>query len=104
MIPTTAFLRQTAPGLRTAMARPLVHIRAPAPKGLGIAGQRFNMEESRGGKSKLIFRFGLKDVPTELYPMMFVVGAAVVGATFAIGRHFWLDGLRLTPSGGKSPK
>lgn len=33
------------------------------------------------------------DVPVELYPMGFVVGAGVIGAAFAIGRHFYLDGV-----------
>lgn len=36
------------------------------------------------------------DVPVELYPMGFVVGAGVIGAAFAIGRHFYLDGVSRT--------
>ncbi|OCF38385.1 hypothetical protein I317_07853, partial [Kwoniella heveanensis CBS 569] len=48
-----------------------------------------------------IFRFGLRDIPVELYPMAFVVGAACIGAGFAVGRHFYLDGLRVGPSGKK---
>lgn len=62
-------------------------------------GKRFNTQESRGGKSKLIFRFGLRDIPVELYPMAFVVGAACVGAGFAVARHFYVDGLRVAPAG-----
>ena len=38
------------------------------------------------------------DVPVELYPMGFVVGAGVIGAAFAIGRHFYLDGVSKTKS------
>ncbi|KAK1925454.1 hypothetical protein DB88DRAFT_509117 [Papiliotrema laurentii] len=61
--------------------------------------KRFAQLDNRGGKPKLIFRIGLKDVPVELYPMAFVVAAGCCGGLFAIGRHFWLDGLRTGPSG-----
>lgn len=33
------------------------------------------------------FRFGLKDVPVELYPMFVVVVAACLGGAYAVGRH-----------------
>ncbi|CAE6494287.1 unnamed protein product [Rhizoctonia solani] len=42
-------------------------------------------------KAKLVFRFGPKDVPIELWPMAAVVGAGIVGAGFAISRHFYKD-------------
>ncbi|KAG9126947.1 hypothetical protein FRC07_001280 [Ceratobasidium sp. 392] len=42
-------------------------------------------------KAKLTFRFGPKDVPIELWPMGAVVGAGLVGAGFAISRHFYKD-------------
>lgn len=32
----------------------------------------------------------------QLYPMAFVVAVACVGAAFAVGRHFYLDGVSLT--------
>ncbi|WVF70327.1 hypothetical protein IAT40_005117 [Kwoniella sp. CBS 6097] len=103
MFPTTAALRQTSSALRRpamrATALPPTH--NIASTGLGIAGRRWNTQEQRGGKSKLVFRFGLRDMPVELYPMAFVVAAACVGAGIAIGRHFYLDGLRVGPSGKK---
>ncbi|WWC86421.1 uncharacterized protein L201_001298 [Kwoniella dendrophila CBS 6074] len=99
MFPSTVALRQTS----TALRGPILRTSIPrgsitSTTGLGIAGRRWNTQEQRGGKSKLIFRFGLKDIPVELYPMAFVVGAACVGAGFAVGRHFYLDGLRVGPS------
>ncbi|KAG8763474.1 hypothetical protein FRC11_003163 [Ceratobasidium sp. 423] len=42
-------------------------------------------------KAKLVFRFGPKDVPVELWPMGAVVFAGIVGAGFAISRHFYKD-------------
>ncbi|CAE6407744.1 unnamed protein product [Rhizoctonia solani] len=42
-------------------------------------------------KAKLVFRFGPRDVPIELWPMAAVVGAGVIGAGFAISRHFYKD-------------
>ncbi|CAE6488345.1 unnamed protein product [Rhizoctonia solani] len=42
-------------------------------------------------KAKLVFRFGPKDVPIELWPMGAVVFAGIIGAGFAISRHFYKD-------------
>ncbi|KAJ1311513.1 hypothetical protein OPQ81_009999 [Rhizoctonia solani] len=42
-------------------------------------------------KAKLVFRFGPSNVPVELWPMGAVVFAGVVGAGFAISRHFYKD-------------
>ncbi|KAK6905876.1 hypothetical protein L486_08159 [Kwoniella mangroviensis CBS 10435] len=97
MFPSTIALRQSS----TALRRPVLRSTSIASTGLGIAGRRWNTQEQRGGKSKLIFRFGLRDIPVELYPMAFVVAAACVGAGFAVGRHFYLDGLRIGPTGKK---
>ncbi|WVW82478.1 hypothetical protein I302_104489 [Kwoniella bestiolae CBS 10118] len=101
MFPSTAALRQTSTALRAPALRTAVPRTSIASTGLGIAGRRWNTQEQRGGKSKLIFRFGLRDIPVELYPMAFVVAAACVGAGFAVGRHFYLDGLRVGPTGKK---
>ncbi|KAI5452555.1 hypothetical protein NCC49_000717 [Naganishia albida] len=51
-------------------------------------------------KAKLVFRFGLRDIPVELYPMLVVVVAACVGGTFALARQFYKDSsdFRLLPS------
>ncbi|ORX37411.1 hypothetical protein BD324DRAFT_448418 [Kockovaella imperatae] len=93
MIPTSAVL-----GLRMAtpvLSRPLA--RAPALKnGQMIIAKRFNTPENRGGRSKLIFRFGLRDLPVELYPIAFITAVALVGAGVAIGRHLYLDGVGFT--------
>jgi len=90
---------RSVPAFRAAAAR------SPAtatPMQLMLRDQRrWATQDNRGGKSKLIFRFGLRDVPVELYPMAFVVAAACVGAAFAVARHFYLDGLRLGPSATK---
>ncbi|RSH92976.1 hypothetical protein EHS25_008424 [Saitozyma podzolica] len=86
MLPTQIARAAQKPAQMAAMrglARPQMKV---SNVGLGGA-RRWNQEEARGGKPKLIFRFGLRDVPVELYPMAFVVGAACVGAAFAIGRH-----------------
>ncbi|WWC58756.1 uncharacterized protein I303_101300 [Kwoniella dejecticola CBS 10117] len=102
MFPSTIALRQSASALRQPVARAAFRPQGSiGSTGLGIAGRRWNTQEQRGGKSKLIFRFGLRDIPVELYPMAFVVGAACVGAGFAVGRHFYLDGLRVGPTGKK---
>ncbi|WWD17706.1 hypothetical protein CI109_102147 [Kwoniella shandongensis] len=90
MYPSTTILRQTQSALRTsALRRPITAARPASVSslGLGIAGKRWNTQEQRGGKSKLIFRFGLRDIPVELYPMAFVVAAACVGAGIAVGRQ-----------------
>ncbi|CAE6413548.1 unnamed protein product [Rhizoctonia solani] len=42
-------------------------------------------------KAKLVFRFGPRDVPVELWPMAAVVCAGLVGGGFAISRHFYKD-------------
>ncbi|WRT64311.1 uncharacterized protein IL334_001243 [Kwoniella shivajii] len=97
MFPTNAALRQTASALQRPVLRSALPHGSISSTGLGIAGRRWNTQEQRGGKSKLIFRFGLRDIPVELYPMAFVVGAACIGAGFAVGRHFYLDGLRTGP-------
>ncbi|KAL1407476.1 hypothetical protein Q8F55_006909 [Vanrija albida] len=64
---------------------------ATARTGLGanqaVAGRRFTAIDTRGGKPKLIFRFGMKDIPVELYPLGFVVSIALVGGVVAAGRH-----------------
>ncbi|WVR06020.1 hypothetical protein IAU60_003048 [Kwoniella sp. DSM 27419] len=98
MFPTTAALRQTSSALRRPVLRASLPAQGISSTGLGIAGRRWNTQEQRGGKSKLIFRFGIKDIPVELYPMAFVVAAACIGAGFAVGRHFYLDGLRVAPT------
>ncbi|GHJ89777.1 hypothetical protein NliqN6_6179 [Naganishia liquefaciens] len=51
-------------------------------------------------KSKLVFRFGLRDIPIELYPMLIVVVMACAGGTFALARQFYKDSsdFRLLPS------
>ncbi|WOO78525.1 uncharacterized protein LOC62_02G002072 [Vanrija pseudolonga] len=48
-----------------------------------VAGRRFTAVDTRGGKSKLIFRFGMKDIPVELYPLGFVVSIALVAGGVA---------------------
>ncbi|CCO26824.1 hypothetical protein RSOLAG1IB_02392 [Rhizoctonia solani AG-1 IB] len=53
------------------------------------AGAQASSDPNR--KAKLVFRFGPRDVPVELWPMGAVVGAGVVGAGFAISRHFYKD-------------
>ncbi|CAE6457851.1 unnamed protein product [Rhizoctonia solani] len=61
-------------------------------------GRRMQSTSTQGAdrKAKLVFRFGPKDVPIELWPMAAVVGAGVLGGGFAISRHFYKDGdLRL---------
>ncbi|WVQ82703.1 hypothetical protein IAT38_004835 [Cryptococcus sp. DSM 104549] len=105
MIPTSSVLRNTTTALRPALRRPVVGAGAAltpraavATPGLGIAGRRWNTEEQRGGRSKLIFRFGPKDIPVELYPMAFVVLAACVGAGVAIGKQFYSGDLRTGPN------
>ncbi|KAK8866090.1 hypothetical protein IAR55_001241 [Kwoniella newhampshirensis] len=101
MFPTNTILRQTSSALRPALSRPIAAARPQGSVnalGLGIAGRRWNTQESRGGKSKLIFRFGLRDIPVELYPMAFVVAAACVGAGIAVGRQFYRGDLRTGPS------
>ncbi|GFZ45537.1 hypothetical protein JCM24511_03263 [Saitozyma sp. JCM 24511] len=100
MLPTQIARAAQKPAQMAAMrglARPQMKV---SNVGLGGA-RRWNQEEARGGKPKLIFRFGLRDVPVELYPMAFVVGAACVGAAFAVGRHFYLDG---SSDGGPAPQ
>ncbi|TXT14963.1 uncharacterized protein COLE_01156 [Cutaneotrichosporon oleaginosum] len=57
--------------------------RTPIANNSAVAGRRWTSIEHRGGKSKLIYRFGMKDIPVELYPLGFVVSMAVVGG--AIG-------------------
>ncbi|RSH83449.1 uncharacterized protein EHS24_007134 [Apiotrichum porosum] len=65
-----------------------------------VAGRRFTAIDTRGGKSKLIYRFGMKDIPVELYPLGFVVGMGLIGGLAASARHFMIDGdLRLKRSG-----
>ncbi|ORY34310.1 hypothetical protein BCR39DRAFT_556701 [Naematelia encephala] len=92
-------LRPTMAARPTMLARPVVPSQQAAQ---GMMTKRMYSEADRGGlgrgKSKLIFRFGWRDIPIELYPMGFVVLAGVVGATIAITRHFYLDGLRLGPT------
>ncbi|CAE6534668.1 unnamed protein product [Rhizoctonia solani] len=61
---------------------------------------RMQSTQATDRKAKLVFRFGPKDVPVELWPMAAVVCAGVLGGGFAISRHFYRDeDLRL----GKSP-
>ncbi|KAG9097493.1 hypothetical protein FS749_006158 [Ceratobasidium sp. UAMH 11750] len=68
-----------------------------------IVGRR--LESTAGdaagkNKAKLVFRFGPKDVPVELWPMGAVVIAGIIGAGFAISRHFYKDE---DVSGGLTP-
>ncbi|KAH8078335.1 hypothetical protein HD553DRAFT_319877 [Filobasidium floriforme] len=51
-------------------------------------------------KAKLAFRFGLKDIPVELYPMLVCVVAACVGGGYALARQLYKDGsdLRMLPN------
>ncbi|TXT09135.1 hypothetical protein VHUM_02609 [Vanrija humicola] len=68
-----------------------------ARTGLGanqaVAGRRFTSIDTRSGKSKLIFRFGMKDVPVELYPLGFVVSLALVGGV--VGESRWWRSARV---------
>ncbi|WVN85378.1 uncharacterized protein L203_100523 [Cryptococcus depauperatus CBS 7841] len=102
MISTSIALRNTSAVFRPAFRRPVAIGARPqssiSPLGLGVAGRRWNTQDQRGGKSKLIFRFGLRDIPVELYPMAFVVAAACVGAGIAIGRQLYTGDLRTGPS------
>ncbi|QRV91529.1 hypothetical protein RhiJN_19547 [Ceratobasidium sp. AG-Ba] len=56
-----------------------------------FVGRRMESTAADKPKAKLTFRFGPKDVPIELWPMGAVVGAGIVGAGFAISRHFYKD-------------
>ncbi|RXK39253.1 hypothetical protein M231_03473 [Tremella mesenterica] len=98
MLPTQSIFRATAslrPVLRTPAYNAPVFLRAALPRSnqlqqgelLRLAQRRWNTEDARGGKSKLVFRFNIKDIPVELYPIFFVVAAALVGATVAMGKH-----------------
>ncbi|BEJ16212.1 hypothetical protein CspHIS471_0508170 [Cutaneotrichosporon sp. HIS471] len=74
--------------------------RTPMLNNSTVAGRRWTSIEHRNGKSKLIYRFGMKDIPVELYPLGFIVSMGLFGGVIAIGRHFIVDGeLRLHRSG-----
>ncbi|KAF8342673.1 uncharacterized protein EI90DRAFT_773884 [Cantharellus anzutake] len=42
-------------------------------------------------KAKLVFRFGPRNVPIELWPMGFILGAGLAGGSYAIYRHLAYD-------------
>ncbi|WVO19995.1 uncharacterized protein IAS62_001285 [Cryptococcus decagattii] len=106
---TAAFLRSTVTGLR-----PALHRQAGAAcdssqtlltsSRLGGVAKRFNSTSPgpRSDKPKLVFRFGLRDIPVELYPILFVTGAACVGGGVALGRQIYLGDLRFKPTGPAS--
>ncbi|EJT50253.1 hypothetical protein A1Q2_04677 [Trichosporon asahii var. asahii CBS 8904] len=65
--------------------------------------RRWTQVDTRGGKPKLLFRFGLKDVPVELYPLAFCVGVAGLGGVAALGRQMANGTLRLKRDGRADP-
>ncbi|KAL7420646.1 hypothetical protein Q5752_004597 [Cryptotrichosporon argae] len=85
-----------ARSLRASLARPALSARLqPRLAADSVVARRWNTTDTgpRGGKSKLIFRFGLKDIPVELYPVGFIVSVAVVGGLvgtcpFRLSRRF----------------
>ncbi|GMK55505.1 hypothetical protein CspeluHIS016_0205610 [Cutaneotrichosporon spelunceum] len=77
--------------------------RAPVLNNSAVAGRRWTSIEHRNGKSKLIYRFGMKDIPVELYPLGFVVSMGLVGGVIAIGRHFAIDSELRLHRQGSSP-
>ncbi|KAF8609688.1 hypothetical protein BDV93DRAFT_518454 [Ceratobasidium sp. AG-I] len=93
------FAQRTTPALRQVVGRRSVNIQPPV-------GRR--LQSTVGGttekKAKLIFRFGPKDVPIELWPMGAVVVAGIIGAGFAISRHFYKDDDLRLQRGGVIPK
>ncbi|KAG9094401.1 hypothetical protein FRC06_010836 [Ceratobasidium sp. 370] len=82
--------QRTTPALRQFARQSLPLSRTITP----FVGRR--MQSTAGDaadkhKAKLVFRFGPKDVPIELWPMGAVVVAGIIGAGFAISRHFYKD-------------
>ncbi|OXC64246.1 hypothetical protein AYX13_06310 [Cryptococcus neoformans] len=103
---TTAFLRSTVTGLRPALHRPAGVVDSSqtllTSSRLGRVTKRFSSSGPRTDKPKLVFRFGLRDIPVELYPILFVTGAACVGGGVALGRQLYLGDLRFKPTGPAS--
>ncbi|ODN84608.1 hypothetical protein L202_00520 [Cryptococcus amylolentus CBS 6039] len=103
MLPSTVALRSSAAAIRRPAAQFATQRASVGSIGLGVAGKRFNTNTTASGKPKLRFRFGLRDIPVETYPVVFVVAAACVGAGIALGRQIWSGDLRLKPSGPAKP-
>ncbi|KAJ9111632.1 hypothetical protein QFC19_000988 [Naganishia cerealis] len=69
----------------------------------GLARQTRSYSADRAGDKtdsnpKLVFRFGLRDIPIELYPMLIVVVAACAGGSFALARQFYKDSSDVSPA------
>ncbi|KAF8316082.1 hypothetical protein DL93DRAFT_790444 [Clavulina sp. PMI_390] len=67
-------------------------INTSAAKGAQAAQVGTSRPGSQG--AKLPFRFGPNNVPIELWPMGVILGAGLLGGSFAIYRHLTHDDLR----------
>ncbi|KAH9875123.1 hypothetical protein J1614_004612 [Plenodomus biglobosus] len=88
MRPTRMMMMRQSPQL---FVRQTLQMRSPVPKeeqGAHTASQRFRQ---------------LKNIPTEIWPLIVVLGVAVVAAAFSITRKLWVDKtLRLKRQGKQS--
>ncbi|KAG8749057.1 hypothetical protein FRC12_013596 [Ceratobasidium sp. 428] len=75
----------------TPALRQLTRQSFPVSRAVMPLGRRMESTATDKPKAKLVFRFGPKDVPIELWPMGAVVVAGIIGAGFAISRHFYKD-------------